>query len=584
MTSAENRVALSDLTRFDRKFFNSSDRFTYISSGELGGKALGLASIDRFLKTRFDHEEFPQIEVSIPTLTVITTEMFDKFMSQNDLYEVALSERRDDQIALAFQQASLPAELVGDLRALISQVKQPLAVRSSSLAEDAMHMAFAGVYGTKMIPNNQHDIDSRYRVLMEAIKFVYASTFFGGAKRYMQAAGKQITDEKMAVVIQEVVGRRFNDHFYPQISGVARTYNYYPTGHAKPEEGVVNLALGLGKTIVDGGVSWIYSPKYPQTYPPHDSVGALLKQTQTTFWAVNMGPAPVHDPIKETEYLVKGSLQDAERDNSLRFLASTYSPERDRLIMGTGPRGPRVLTMAPALQTAEIPINEVVIRLLKICELACASEAEMEFAVTLDHRNGLPARFGVLQMRPMLVSDERVEVEPEELGGKRVLAASEQVMGNGVDRTVTDIIYVKPDVFEAKNTRVIAGELADLNRKLLDEGRRCLLLVFGRLGSQDPWLGIPVEWAQVSSARIVVEATLPGMDVDLSQGAHFFHNVVSFGVLYFSVHHAGKYPINWRLLREQKLHCETEYVSWVRLDSPANVKVDGRSRRGVIVI
>ncbi len=582
MGAEPRRVELAELTRFGRKFLDADERFTYIGEGHLGGKAQGLANISFFLEEHFDPSRFPQIEVSIPTLTVITTTMFDKFMERNDLYEIALSDRRDDQIALAFQQADLPAELVGDLRALIVKVKQPLAIRSSSLAEDAMRMAFAGVYATKMIPNNQHDVDSRFRALVEAIKFVYASTFFTNAKEYMLSAEKDIREEKMAVVIQEVVGARFGDCFYPQISGVGRSYNFYPIGHATPEDGVVNLALGLGKTIVDGGVSWIYSPAYPDTYPPHDSVGALLKQTQTTFWGVNMGRPPAHDPIKETEYMVQGDLGDAERDGTLRYLASTYDPQRDRLVLGTGAKGARVLTIAPALGIHDIPLNELIKDLLDQSEKAAGTAVEIEFAVTLDRKQGLPARIGLLQMRPMYVSQAEVDFDPAEMSGENVLAASEQVMGNGVENNLTDIVYLRPDKFEVSQTRTIATELAAINRKLVAARRRYLLFIFGRLGTQDPWLGIPVEWAQVSGARVVVEATQPGMDVDLSQGAHFFHNVVSFGVFYFSVHHAGKYPIDWDWLGEQLIIEETEFVRWVRLAAPAKVKVDGKQRAGVI--
>ena len=582
MSTEPRRVELAELTRFDRKFFDADERFSYIGEGKLGGKAQGLANISRFLEEHFDSARFPQIEVSIPTLTVITTTMFDKFMARNNLYEIALSDRRDDQIALAFQQADLPAELVGDLRALIAKVKQPLAVRSSSLAEDAMRMAFAGVYATKMIPNNQHDIDSRFRILVEAVKFVYASTFFTNAREYMLSARKDICEEKMAVVIQEVVGARFGDRFYPQISGVGRSYNSYPTGHATPEDGVVNLALGLGKTIVDGGVSWIYSPAYPDTYPPHDSVGALLKQTQTKFWGVNMGRPPAHDPIKETEYMIEGDLGDAERDGTLRHLASTYDPQRDRLVLGTGAKGARVLTIAPALDVHNIPLNELIKDLLAQSEEAAAAAVEIEFAVTLDRQQGLPARFGLLQMRPMYVSQTEVDFDLAEMSGENVLAASEQVMGNGVENELTDIVYVRPDKFAASETRKIAAELAAINRKLVAARRRYLLFIFGRLGTQDPWLGIPVEWAQVSGARVVVEATQPGMDVDLSQGAHFFHNVVSFGVLYFSVHHAGKYPNDWEWLGQQPIIEEREFVRWVRLAAPAEVRVDGKQRAGVI--
>jgi len=577
------RVPLSRLTKFNRQFFDSDENFTYIGGGELGGKAQGLASTKCILESEFDYTAIPQVEVSIPTLTVITTDMFDAFIQRNNLYEIAYSDARDDQIALAFQKASLPAELVGDLRALIAMVHSPLAVRSSSLAEDALHEPFAGVYATKMIPNNQHDTDTRFKILVEAIKYVYASTFFKSAKSYMEATNKSITTEKMSAIIQEVVGCRFGDRYYPHVSGVGRSYNFYPSGHAAPEDGVIDLALGLGKTVVDGGKCWIYSPSYPKTNPPHGSIGDLLKQTQTSFWAVNMGKPPAHDPIKETEYMVMGNLQDAENDGTLRFIASTYNRERDRIVVGVGTTGARVLTVAPALLANEIPLNDIIKTILKLCEDKIGSEVEIEFAVTLDRQRGLPARFGLLQVRPMFVSHAKVEVTPEELTDEKVLIASKKVLGNGIDQTITDVVYVKPETFDAKNTRTIATELSLLNKKLVAANRRYLLIIFGRLGSADPWLGIPVDWAQVSGARVIVESTLPNMNVDFSQGAHFFHNVISFQVFYFSIHHSGKLPINWEWFNKQQLVTETKFTRQVQLNSPLTVKVDGRNGRGVIL-
>ena len=257
---------------------------------------------------------------------------------------MTLSGEPDRQIAHAFQRAELPVELVGDLRAIVEQIHQPLAIRSSSLLEDALYQPFAGVYSTKMIPNNQHDADTRFRKLVEAVKFVYASTFFARARAYVRATGRSPEEEKMAVVVQEVVGRRHRDRFYPDISGVARSFNFYPVGHARPEDGVTSLALGLGKTIVDGGTAWTYSPAYPQVSPPYSSIAELLEQSQTEFWAVNMGAPPPYDPVNETEYLVKASLAEAEEDETLRHIASTYTAESDRLVLGTGPRGPRVST------------------------------------------------------------------------------------------------------------------------------------------------------------------------------------------------------------------------------------------------
>jgi hypothetical protein len=576
-------ISPESLARFDRHFFDSQETFTCIGSGALGGKASGLAFIREILRHHFNSQPFPDIAVNVPTLTVITTEYFDIFMKQNNLFDIAFSDMRDDQIALAFQKGELPGELVGDLRALISHIHTPLAIRSSSLLEDAIYEPFAGVYGTKMIPNNQFDTDIRFRKLVEAIKFVFASTFFSEAKNYIKMTKHSAADEKMAVIIQEVVGCRYESRFYPNLSGVGRSYNFYPTGHAKPEDGVVDLALGLGKTIVDGGRVWTLSPAYPRANPPHNSPRELSQYSQTEFWAVNMGKPPEYDPIHETEYLQKGNLNDAEIDGTLRFVASTYQLQDDKIVTGIGSQGTRLVTFAPILKAGLLPLTELLKTLLTVCKETVGSEVEIEFAMTLDSASGIPARFGFLQVRPMVVSYAGVEVTPEELVGDNVLAASEQILGNAAIDNIFDIIYVKPDNFNAAETRMIASEISSINQEMVASGRPYLLIGFGRWGSSESWLGIPVDWSQISGARAIVEATLPEMNVDLSQGSHFFHNLTSFQICYFSVPHTGKYQIDWKWLNSQRVAADTEHVRHLTLDSPLRIKVDGKSGRGVIL-
>jgi len=316
MEDSENK-----LLPFNRsKFLNAEDKLTYIGSGAIGGKAHGLAGINNIIRTELNNTKYPGIKVGIPAMTVIRTDIFDAFMNRNNLYEIAMSDATDDRIAHAFQKADLPFEVLGDLRALISQVHSPLAIRSSSMLEDAMHEPFAGIYETKMTPNNQPDINVRFNKMVEAIKFVYASTFFNAAKDYMKATPYKTEDEKMAVIIQEVIGQRFNNRYYPELSGVCRSHNYYAFGHANPKDGIVNLALGLGKTIVDGGLTWSYCPLYPKAVPPFNSIDEMLKNTQTHFWGVNMGKAPAYDPVNETEYLVNEHIVVAEEANTLKIL------------------------------------------------------------------------------------------------------------------------------------------------------------------------------------------------------------------------------------------------------------------------
>ncbi len=563
-----------------------------MGSGELGGKASGLAFIKDILSSQDQNTH--DIIVNIPTLTVITTEYFDEFMQQNNLYDAAYSDDLPDYIiAHKFQQANLPVMILGDLRSLIEQAHTPLAVRSSSLLEDALYEPFAGIYETKMIPNNQPSPDVRFNKLDEAIKFVYASTFFKQAKDYLKATHHRIEDEKMAVIIQEVVGLRHNDTFYPHISGVARSHNFYPTGRAKPEDGVVNLALGLGKTIVDGGLSWFYAPAYPKVFPPHGAASDLLRQTQLHFWAVNMGKSPEYDPTKETEYLVQPHIIDAEKDGTLDWIASTYDAQSDRIQIGMYDKGPRIITFAPILALRRIPLNDEIQSLLARCKEVVGNDIEIEFAVTYDPESKLPTRFGFLQVRPMVVSDELVDITESELSGERVLITSENVLGNGTVDTITDIVYVKPETFDTKDTQRIAAEIADMNYTIGQEGRKYLLIGFGRWGSADPWLGIPVNWSQINGAKVIIEATLPQMNPDLSQGSHFFHNITSFQVLYFSVKHSGKAGhfhlspfkggIDWNWLEQQDVIEATQFVRHIQLTSPLQVKVNGRKGIGVIL-
>jgi hypothetical protein len=567
---------------FDRHFFTGKEKFTAIGRGSLGGKAHSLAIMKDILESQLAPSFRPDIEITIPTLTVITTDLFDLFMKQNNLYEVALSHLRDDLLAKAFQKADLPAQLVGDLRALIAQVRTPLAIRSSSMLEDAMFEPFASVYATKMIPNNQLDADTRFRKLVEAIKFVYASTFFKDAKNYIQATKHTTADDKMAVIIQEVVGVQHNHRFYPHISGVGRSNNFYPLGHAKPTDGVIDLALGLGKTIVDEGVAWSYSPAYPQANPPYNTLSDLLSQTQSEFWAINMGRPLEFNPLKETEYMTKFSLEEAEKDGVLQFIASTYRAQDDKIVYGLTEKGPRVVDFAPILKLELIPLNKFFKTLLKLCEDTLGTMVEVEFAITVDERRGTPSRFGFLQVRPMVISEARVDLLLAELEGKSVLVASESALGNGVLENIRDIVYAKPEKFSVHHSETVALQLESLNHQLVSSGCPYLLIGFGRWGTSDPQAGIPVKFGQICGAKVIVESALPETSSMLSQGSHFFHNITSFKVFYFSVSPWDNYRIDWDWLNRQRFAKETEFIRHVRLSSPLKIRVDGRTSRGVI--
>jgi hypothetical protein len=435
-----------------------------------------------------------------------------------------------------------------------------------------------------MIPNDQHDADSRFRRLAEAVRLVYASMFFERARRSMAAAKTSLADEKMAVIIQEVVGRRHGTRFYPDVSGVARSLGFYRSSTARPEDGIALLALGLGKTIVDGGVAWTYSPAYPRRPAPFATAAELLDRTQTAFWAVLMAGRPRYDPVSEVEYLVRPTLADAEADQTLHSVASTYDAASDRFRAGIVGSGPRAVTFAPLLVLEEHPINDVIRELLALGRSATGAPVEIEFAFTFDAQDlARPSRCGFLQVRPMAVSAQAVDVAADQYGSADCVVASESVLGNGVATDIADIVFVARERFTTLRTRVIGEEIAAINRELVAEGRPYLLIGFGRWGTSDPFLGIPTDWADISGARVVVEATLPGLNAEPSQGSHFFHNLSGAGVLYFSVRPDLDPSIDWAWIESRPLVRATDHARHVRLDTPLEVRVDGRTGRGVVL-
>ncbi len=568
-------------SRFDRKFFESRDDFTWIGEGSFGGKASGLVFANKILQEKVNTDEFPDVILNIPRMIVLRTQVFDWFMKRNNLHDLAYSDGSDEEIIRAFLQSDLPVEILGDLRGLIENVHVPLAIRSSSMLEDAKYEPFAGIYATKMISNNQPSTDTRFNKLTEAIKFVFASTYFKASKDYFKVSSHKIQDEKMAVIIQEVVGQKHGDRFYPNFSGVSRSFNFYPSGRAKPEQGVVNLALGLGKTIVEGGLVWSYSPAHPKSSPPFADPTDLLKNTQTKFWAVNMSNFIEYDPTKEAEFMVSADLSDADYDYTLKFIASTYDSSSQRIVMGTGSPGPRALNFSQLLSMNEFRFNDLVKKLLVVFAEAFSNPVEIEFAVTLQE-NPVKLRFGFLQVRPMVVSDETINLEENEMLGDDVLVASDCVVGNGIIENICDIVFVKPDTFDKKDTTKIASEVDSINKELVKSDSKYLLIGFGRWGSSDPWLGIPVEWGQIAGVKVIVESTLFGINVELSQGSHFFHNLTSFNVSYFSITYDGGFKIDWDWLNQQQIIKETNFVKHVRVSKPVIIKVDGRKSRGVI--
>ncbi|HJS57089.1 MAG TPA: PEP/pyruvate-binding domain-containing protein [Vicinamibacteria bacterium] len=564
---------------FARRFFGAEETFTVVGSGEIGGKAAGLRRAREALLARPAGLRFECLPIEVPTLTVIGTAVFEEFLRLNRLDPAELATRDDREIAHAFQRGELPPTILGDLWALVREVRTPLAVRSSSLLEDALSHPFAGVYATKMTPNGQLDPEARFRRLTEAIKFVFASTFLESARAYRTALGGALR-EAMAVIVQEVVGRRHGPRFYPDVSCVARSLNFYPFGPARPEDGVMSLALGLGKQIVDGGRCFTVSPRHPRSGPPFASTRDVLDETQASFWAINVGPPPAYDPTAESEYLVGATLDQAEQDGALTFAASTYDPGRDRIVAGLAAKGPRVLDFAPLRLWEELPWNDAVAGLLAYFEDTLAGPVEIELAATLGaDRRG---RLGFLQVRPVVASGAEAAISDEELKSPAAVVVSERALGNGAVTGLRDVVFLRPP-FELRDSRAAARDLVEINRALLAEGRPYLLIGFGRWGSSDPWLGVPVEWGQVAGARALVEASPEGRGIELSQGSHFFHNLLGLGVPYLQVAGSGGGRIDWEYLLALPRVRETPRVIHARCGEALRVRADGRRGRGLVL-
>jgi CheY-like chemotaxis protein len=567
---------------FASERFDAGSRFARIGGGSLGGKARGLAFVDAMLTGTDLKREFPGITVHVPRSVVIGTDVFDEFLEANRLRVMALRTDDDEWLTWAFLTAKLPDGVVRDLQTFLQSVNGPIAVRSSSLLEDSQYHPFAGIYETHMIANNSPDPRVRLAQLCDAIKLVYASTFSSSARRYLGLTPHRIEEEKMAVVLEPVIGSRYLDYFYPNFAGVARSYNYYPFGQMRPEEGVAMVALGLGKTVVDGEAALRFSPAHPQVLPQLALGEKFLNQSQRTFYAIDMAHPDGGGERDSMRGVVRLDLDLAQAHGTLAALASVWSRENQAFHDGLYRPGIPVVTFAHVLKSDLFPLAAILRRLLRIGQAGMNRPVEIEFAVNLD---ASPQELAVLQLRPCIGSTG--DSDPIELGdcqGAEVLCHSPRALGNGVFDTVRDIVYVKPQSFSTARTREIAGELANLNEALLAANRPCLLIGPGRWGSSTLALGIPVSWADISAARIIVETTLDNFTVEPSQGSHFFQNLVSFGIAYLTVDPQVEQGfIDWTWLTHQPAERETQYLRHVRLDQPLEARVDGRTSQAVVL-
>ena len=567
---------------FHRDRFDRFSNFARIGEGSLGGKGRGLAFLDHIIKQHPELNAFDNADVMIPKTVVLCTDIFDEFMDTNELYQIALSDIPDEEILRAFLQARLPERLIGDLEAYLDVVRQPIAIRSSSLLEDAHYQPFAGIYSTYMIPYVESR-DVRLKMLRDAIKGVYASVFYRDSKAYMTATSNVIDQEKMAVILQEVAGNRYGDRFYPNISGVARSVNYYPIGDEQAEDGTVNLALGLGKYIVDGGMNLRVCPAHPDKVLQTSEMEIALRETQTRFYALEMKAVEEDFRVDDGFNLLKLPVKEAEQDGSLQFIASTYDPYDMVIRDGIYDGGRKLVTFCGVLQQGVFPLPELLRLILKLGRESMRREVEIEFAVKLNpDRTGV---FYLLQIRPMVDNKMMLDEDLTEIPDEKTLIRSHNAIGQGVSNEVYDVVYVKTDDYSAYNNPAIADEIDRINRRFLEEGRNYVLVGPGRWGSSDPWLGVPVKWPNISAARVIVESGLTNYRVDPSQGTHFFQNLTSFGVGYFTVNDfLGDGVYNQAFLNSQPAVEETAHVRHVRFSSPVVIKVDGMKKEGVVML
>ena len=567
---------------YQKDRFDEYSNFARIGDGSLGGKGRGLAFIGAMVK-RYPKLESDNFAVNIPKTVVICTDIFDEFMETNELYPVALGDADDETILRYFLRASLPSRLIEDLMAFFDVVKSPIAVRSSSLLEDSHYQPFAGIYSTYMVPKIEEKYDM-LRTVSDAIKAVYASVFYKDSKAYMTATSNLIDQEKMAIVLQEVVGSRYNDHFYPTMSGVARSLNFYPIGNEKAEDGIANIALGLGKYIVDGGQTLRFSPRHPHSILQMSTMDFALRETQTRFYALDLKNMAEAFSVDDAFNLVKLGLKDADAEGSLKYIVSTYDPYDQIIRDGYYPGGRKILSFVNILQHDVFPLADTLDQILRIGQQEMGRPVEIEFAVNMDPSDHARATFYLLQIRPIVDNKEIMDEDLSLVKNEETILSSTSVLGHGIVGDVQDIIYVKTGAFNSSNNQLIAYEIEKMNRSFTDQEKGYVLVGPGRWGSSDSWLGIPVKWPHISNARVIVECGLENYRVDPSQGTHFFQNLTSFGVGYFTVNpFKGDGWFDEAFLNAQPAVEETEYLRHVRFDAPITIKMDGKKSLGVVL-
>ncbi len=583
---AEFRMAKARgvISSFNRENFDRYFSISRIGQGSIGGKARGLAFLDSLINRNKLYNHFEKIEIAIPKTVVLGTDVFDSFMEVNKLYPIAFSnEFTDEQILDQFMQASLPQQVYGDLYTIAVALSKPVAIRSSSLLEDSHYQPFAGIYNTYMLPLIE-DRSQMFEMISKAIKAVYASVYYRDSKAYMTATSNVIDEEKMAIVIQEVCGTSYGSHFYPTFSGVGRSIDYYPIAPSKPEDGTVSMALGLGKYIVDGGLSLRFSPNYPQNILQTSTPDMTLRETQKDFYALNTDLEEFIPTPNDSLNLLKLKIRQAEKDDSIRAIASTYDLHNHVVRDGYSDDGKKVITFSNILKHNSYPIAEILQKVLKLGEQEMGNPVEIEFAVDLNTKDGNLASFNLLQIRPIAVKEESVNLDFSKIEEERCLIVSNSALGNGTIDDVFDVVYVRTESFSASRNQELVSYVEQINSRFLKSGKNYVLIGPGRWGSSDPWLGIPVKWPQISAARLIVESGLASYRIDPSQGTHFFQNLTSFRVGYFTINpfiRDGSYDIDF--LNQMPAEYENDYVRHVHFSKPLLIRIDGKHNKGVIM-
>ena len=572
------------IAKFDKASFDEYQIFSRIGEGSIGGKARGLAFINRLIKDYKLFNKYPDVLITIPRTVVLSTDIFDEFMDHNNLYSIGLFELSDIEILNRFLNTELPGRVYQDLHAYLAVSRNhPIAVRSSSKLEDSYYQPFAGVYSTYMIPRIS-DNKLMVKALSDAIKEVYASVYYKASKAYMAATANVIDEEKMGIVLQEVCGNRHGNIFYPTFSGVARSINYYPIGSEKAEDGIANVAFGLGKLVVEGGLCLRFCPKLPKKILQLSSPETALRDTQKEFRALDLNMDSFIPSTDDGINIPRIDIKDANNDNALRYLASTYDHTNNILRDGIMSQGKRVITFAGILQHNIFPIAEILTTLLDLCQREMNNPIEIEFAVNLETPAGTPRIFNFLQIRPIVHTSEIFNINIDNIKPEETIIVSQSALGNGVIKDVYDLVYVKPESFIASQNNNIAATIENLNSAFTKQGIGYVLVGPGRWGSTDPWLGIPVKWAQISAARLIVESGLKNYRIDPSQGTHFFQNLTSFGVGYFTINpyiNEGYYDVDY--LNRMKVVYEDSSIRHIRFEKPLQIMIDGRKHKGAIM-